>query len=112
MKAFGFLCLFLLIGTSAFMYLGYSSKESTSSNPGNNAATLIVKSRNLKDNHNIDPPNLDEDDSGHVNLQDYRPINPVPSSKASIRPKPVQHGTPLMPYVPKPSPPPHPKQGG
>ncbi|KAI3465274.1 hypothetical protein Pfo_021937 [Paulownia fortunei] len=116
MKAFGFLCLFLLIGTAAFMYLGYSSKGSTSSNPGmvstgDNAMTLIVKSRKLKDN--IDPPSSDQDDAGHVILEDYRPIDPVPSSKASIRPGPIQHGTPLMPYIPKPSPPPsQPKHGG
>lgn len=41
-----------------------------------------------------------------VNLEDYRPIDPVPSSKASIRPGPIQHGTPFLPYIPKPSPPP------
>jgi hypothetical protein len=42
---------------------------------------------------------------GNVNLDDYHPIDPVPSSKASIRPGPIQHGTPLMPYIPRPSPP-------
>lgn len=66
---------------------------------------------NLQDN--VDPHISDQDDSGHVNLEDYRPIDPVPSSKASIRPGPIQHGTPLMPYIPKPSPPPSkPKPGG
>lgn len=39
---------------------------------------------------------------------DYGPIDPVPSSKASVRPGPIQHGTPLMPYLPNPSPPPNP----
>lgn len=62
-------------------------------------------------------PSSDGDDEGHVELEDYRPIDPVPSSKASIRPGPIQHGTPLMPYIPKPcpSPPPpsqQPKHGG
>ncbi|KAJ8448459.1 hypothetical protein Cgig2_022087 [Carnegiea gigantea] len=44
---------------------------------------------------------------GDVSLEDYRPFDPSPSSKASIRPGPIQHGTPLNPYIPtpKPSPP-------
>lgn len=50
--------------------------------------------------------------AGNVNLEDYHPIDPVPSSKASIKPGPIQHGTPLIPYIPKPSPPGHPKPGG
>lgn len=45
---------------------------------------------------------------GNVNLDDYHPIDPVPSSKTSIKPGPIQHGTPLNPYIPRPSPPGHP----
>lgn len=41
--------------------------------------------------------------NAHLNLEDYGPNDPAPSSKASIRPGPIQHGTPLMPYLPKPS---------
>ncbi|KAL3510590.1 hypothetical protein ACH5RR_029991 [Cinchona calisaya] len=41
--------------------------------------------------------NYNKDESGHAELEDYRPIDPVPSSKASIRPGPIQHGTLLMP---------------
>ncbi|KAL3535459.1 hypothetical protein ACH5RR_003920 [Cinchona calisaya] len=47
----------------------------------------------------------DKDESGHAELEDYRPIDPVPGSKASIRPRPIQDGTLLMLYIPKPSPP-------
>lgn len=47
-----------------------------------------------------------KDESEHSELEDYRPIDPVPSSMTSVRPGPIQHGTPLMPYIPKPSPPP------
>ncbi|XP_004290958.1 PREDICTED: uncharacterized protein LOC101309210 [Fragaria vesca subsp. vesca] len=47
--------------------------------------------------------------TGNVNLDDYRPIDPSPSSKASIRPGPIEHNAPLIPYIPKPSlSPPHP----
>lgn len=42
---------------------------------------------------------------GNVNLDDYHPIDPAPSSKTSIRPGPIQHGTPVIPYIPRPSPP-------
>lgn len=59
--------------------------------------------------------NLDIDKTivaGNVNLEDYHPIDPVPSSKASLKPGPIQHGTPLIPFIPKPSPPGHPKPGG
>ncbi|GAB4852304.1 hypothetical protein Ancab_016496 [Ancistrocladus abbreviatus] len=45
---------------------------------------------------------------GDLELEDYRAIDPVPISKA-VRPGPIQHGTPLMPYIPKPSPPNQPK---
>ena len=44
-------------------------------------------------------------DESNIDLQDYHRINPVPSSKASIRPGPIQHGTPLGPYIPKDPPP-------
>ncbi|KAI3860213.1 hypothetical protein MKX03_022519 [Papaver bracteatum] len=40
--------------------------------------------------------------SENVNLEDYSPIDPVPTSKAAIKSAPIQHGTPLMPYIPKP----------
>ncbi|KAK6115788.1 hypothetical protein DH2020_008057 [Rehmannia glutinosa] len=108
MKGFGLLFMFLLIGTAAFMYLGYSSNGSTALNQGmvsigsRKAMALTTKRRKLKGN--IDPSSKNEDDA--VNLEDYRPIDPVPSSTASIRPGPIQHGTPLMPYIPEPSPPP------
>ncbi|KAJ1419077.1 hypothetical protein SESBI_15342 [Sesbania bispinosa] len=42
-------------------------------------------------------------DIGHVTLDDYRPIDPSPSSKASLDPGPIEHGTPLNPYIPNPS---------
>ncbi|KAL9257709.1 hypothetical protein AKJ16_DCAP13371 [Drosera capensis] len=50
---------------------------------------------------------LDENGSEDgMTIEDYRPIDPVPSSKA-VRHGPVQHSTPLLPYIPvKPAPPP------
>ncbi|KAF3642732.1 putative transcription initiation factor TFIID subunit 4b-like [Capsicum annuum] len=55
------------------------------------------------------PSTVDEGEAGKINLEDYRhPMDPVPSSKASVRPGPIEHGTPLMPYIPKQPPPPPP----
>ncbi|KAI3673086.1 hypothetical protein L6452_39196 [Arctium lappa] len=42
--------------------------------------------------------------AGDINLLDYHRNDPVPSSKASINHGPIQHGTPLMPYIPNPPP--------
>ncbi|KAL0366261.1 UNVERIFIED_CONTAM: hypothetical protein Sradi_3516200 [Sesamum radiatum] len=87
MKGFGFLFMLLWIGTADFMRLGCSSKGSTASSPGRHRS-----------------PSKDENDAGFVQLEDYRPIDPVPSSTGSIRPGPIQHDAPLMPYIPEPSP--------
>lgn len=44
--------------------------------------------------------------NGNVEVDDYFNDDPVPSSKAtSLRPGPIEHGTPLMPYIPNPTPP-------
>jgi hypothetical protein len=64
-----------------------------------------------KQENGKNPGSDKKSDVGKVNLDDYRPIDPVPSSKASIRPGPIQHGTPLMPYIPRPSPPSQPNNG-
>ncbi|KAJ6679008.1 hypothetical protein OIU79_018886 [Salix purpurea] len=66
---------------------------------------MATTSRKLKENgYGL---NDDVKTNAHdvVNLEDYNPIDPVPSSKAIIKPGPIVHGTPLNPYIPKPSPP-------
>lgn len=40
-----------------------------------------------------------------LNLDDYHPIDPVPSSKTSVKPGPIEHGAPLLPHMPNPPPP-------
>ncbi|KAK7310786.1 hypothetical protein RJT34_08513 [Clitoria ternatea] len=73
--------------------------------------TLIATSRKLKENDiSIRSSISTKDDNGEVTLNDYNPIDPVPSSsKASVNAGPIEHGSPLNPYiVPKPSPPPRP----
>lgn len=52
-------------------------------------------------------------DMSQVTLTDYNSADPPPNSrtKASLYPGPIQHGSPLIPYIPKPSPPDHPIPG-
>ncbi|XP_009782382.1 uncharacterized protein LOC107809232 [Nicotiana tabacum] len=115
MKAFvGFSVLFLTMVTALVCFVSYG-KEDTSSPPGmsstwqeNNELAITIRSRKLQGN-DYGPStstSTDEGGVGKINLEDYRPIDPVPSSKASVRPGPIQHGTPLMPYIPKQPPPP------
>ncbi|EEF52298.1 uncharacterized protein LOC8288506 [Ricinus communis] len=63
---------------------------------------MTATSRKLKEN-NYYPSTDKKGDTSLLNLDDYHPIDPVPSSKASIKPGPIEHGTPLNPFIPKPS---------
>ncbi|XP_042507700.1 uncharacterized protein LOC122083855 [Macadamia integrifolia] len=69
---------------------------------------IVTPSRKLKDNyHNMHPENMKRN-VGNVNLEDYRPLDPAPSSRSTIKAGPIEHGTPLNPYIPKPGPPSNP----
>ena len=59
-------------------------------------------------------PSTEESKSnlGNLNLADYHPIDPSPSSRAAITSGPIEHGTPIIPYIPKVPPPSPPKQDG
>ncbi|XP_047952163.1 uncharacterized protein LOC125197465 isoform X3 [Salvia hispanica] len=106
MRNLGFLFMLLLIGAAASLYLSFPSKEKTIIDPGSmNVMALTTKRRKVKQ-QGIDHPSKVADVEGSAHLEDYHPIDPTPSSTASIRHGPIQHGTPLMPYIPEPSPPP------
>ncbi|CAN6296072.1 unnamed protein product [Urochloa humidicola] len=42
----------------------------------------------------------------NIRTDDYQPVDPSPSTKANIRPGPIEHGAPILPYVPRYPPPP------
>uniref|UniRef100_A0A8R7UAY2 Uncharacterized protein n=1 Tax=Triticum urartu TaxID=4572 RepID=A0A8R7UAY2_TRIUA len=67
--------------------------------------TAELNGRRLKESGQ-DVTNRKTRDLQDVKADDYQPIDPSPSSKASIRPAPIEHGTPLLPYVPRYPPPP------
>lgn len=51
-------------------------------------------------------------DGAVMDMEDYSPIDPVPASKKSVRAGPIDHGTPVIPYLPDPATPNPPKPGG
>ncbi|KAK2452620.1 hypothetical protein QL285_000396 [Trifolium repens] len=69
--------------------------------------TSIAVTRKLKENIHTIKSNEKINKGNQVTLDDYNPINPSPStSKHNVHPGPIQHGAPLMPFIPKPPPPP------
>ncbi|XP_041025324.1 uncharacterized protein LOC121265702 [Juglans microcarpa x Juglans regia] len=123
MKVSGLCVLFLVLGTD-FLFLNFSSGIRTGSFifpemvfaqlAGGDAMPMTTASRRLKDNdHNSRSEKKHRQIGRDVNLDDYHPIDPVPSSKAFFKPGPIEHGTdPLMPYIPRPSRPPTPPENG
>ncbi|XWS24133.1 hypothetical protein CRYUN_Cryun28dG0074500 [Craigia yunnanensis] len=110
MKVPGIWVFFFVVGTALLVF----TFSSSSSIPGmefsqtGDGTSIAGTSRKLKGN-GYNPSN---EKKSNVDLEDYHPIDPVPNSKASIKPGPIEHGSPLIPYIPKPSPPSNPKIGG
>ncbi|CAN6682254.1 unnamed protein product [Malus baccata var. baccata] len=106
--ASGFWVLPFVLATVLVFFLSVSSSRNGSLFPDSifnhhaDGPKMIVRNRKLKESGN----------AGNVNLDDYQPIDPSPSSKASIKPGPIEHGAPIIPYIPKPSPPARPNPGG
>ncbi|KAF7050120.1 hypothetical protein CFC21_058526 [Triticum aestivum] len=90
----------LLLGAS---FSARSTVKSSASDPTYGTAEL--NGRRLKESRH-DVTDRKTRNLQDVKTDDYQPIDPSPSSKASIRPAPIEHGTPLLPYVPRYPPPP------
>ncbi|PPR84405.1 hypothetical protein GOBAR_AA36312 [Gossypium barbadense] len=116
MKVPGIWVFFFVIGTALFVFAFSSSSIPAALEDGLgmeflqhvDGTSMSETSRKLKGS-GYSPSN---EKKSNVDVDDYDPIDPVPSSKASIKPGPIEHGSPLIPYIPKPSPPDHPKIGG
>ncbi|KAK2452619.1 TWS1 protein precursor [Trifolium repens] len=67
--------------------------------------TPIAINRKLKENVHRIESNERVNIGDQVTLEDYNPIDPSPDVAKNVNPGPIQHGTPLMPFIPKPSPP-------
>ncbi|KAI4993176.1 uncharacterized protein LOC123449381 [Hordeum vulgare subsp. vulgare] len=90
----------LLLGTS---FSARSTVESSASD--SDYGTAQLNGRRLKESGH-DVTNRKTRNLQDVKTDDYQPIDPSPSSKASIRPGPIEHGTPILPYMPRFPPPP------
>nr|XP_043618550.1 uncharacterized protein LOC122590291 [Erigeron canadensis]XP_043618551.1 uncharacterized protein LOC122590291 [Erigeron canadensis] len=102
-KGFGLWILFFVFGTALLFFF-------LSSLPPPTAGDHLVHQKKImyltKPIRKLKEENHDENANGNMDVDDYLPNDPVPSSKAtSLRPGPIEHGTPLMPYIPKPAPP-------
>ncbi|CAH9131949.1 unnamed protein product [Cuscuta epithymum] len=113
MKSFGcFSVLLFMAGTAFTCKLSHSTIGTFFLIPG--AMALPLQGNNIMDttidmkmkgSRNVRSRNDQDGDIMH--MEDYGPMDPVPSSsKASVKPGPIQHGAPLLPYIPSPSPPP------
>ncbi|KAL9415294.1 hypothetical protein AB3S75_043557 [Citrus x aurantiifolia] len=113
MKVVGFWVLLQLTeATLMFLFLNCSSAQDMSTPKSNSkdnvaATTSII---DLTDRSNtVTQGKFIE---GSINLEDYHQIDPVPSSSAAVTSGPIEHGSPLMPYIPKLPPPHHPRHYG
>ncbi|WVY92148.1 hypothetical protein V8G54_037662 [Vigna mungo] len=110
MKVSGFFALLLVVGAT-LMSFNFLIPTSASGSPGTNygdKATQIAVNRKLKENGNkVESGISNNGDMSEVILTDYNGVDPPPNSraKASLYPDPIQHGSPLIPNIPKPSPP-------
>ncbi|KAK7376953.1 hypothetical protein VNO80_02373 [Phaseolus coccineus] len=112
MKVSGLFALLLVVVATVMFYniLGPTGASTISdlveTNHGDKAKRIAV-SRKLKENGIESGIN----NMGGVTLTDYGVVDPVPNSSKAIQSGPIEYGSPLNPYIPKPSPPDHPKPG-
>ncbi|KAL6013136.1 hypothetical protein ACLOJK_003628, partial [Asimina triloba] len=57
------------------------------------STNAMVTNRKLKENGYGQSGGMKNLGSDNLNLEDYRPVDPVPSSKAASRARPIEHGT-------------------
>ncbi|XP_022156704.1 uncharacterized protein LOC111023285 [Momordica charantia] len=123
MKLFRFSSVILFVLHTSLLVLYFSSNINASSNsdmaPNHRhlesnerlSASPLNRKLKLQDKQHSSPMRRNTH-TGDVNLYDYRPVDPVPSSKRSIKHGPIEHGSPLIPYIPNPSPSPQHQPGG
>ncbi|TXG64145.1 hypothetical protein EZV62_011139 [Acer yangbiense] len=99
MALFWVFMMLALAHTAVFTLLTSSTASSDHdkfSHIGKDSVTPTISIRELMEGRNTPRKN----NKGSVNLDDYRPNDPVPGSSA-VTSGPIEHGTPLMPYIPK-----------
>ncbi|KAG6761313.1 hypothetical protein POTOM_034527 [Populus tomentosa] len=124
MSVFGFWALILIAGTACLSSTCSSSHEFRSSVLDRVALTghlnfprtedSITATTSFKEpkegcySQRISSEGIQKD---NINMEGYSKIDPTPKSTATIVSRPIEHGTPLIPYIPGPTLLDHPKQG-
>ncbi|KAG6469121.1 uncharacterized protein LOC122035007 [Zingiber officinale] len=116
----------ILVAGASFAFLSFNTMVLNGAGPAladstvtviplqGRSAVIIFSNRKRKDNryHTVNIRN--DKDLASINKADYPHYDPPPSSRAIIDHGPIEHGTPLMPYIPRSTPPPppfHPNRG-
>lgn len=97
------LLIFAFVGGNLLMGIASNARSAkNSTDPGH--GSIELNGRKLKERYTFTISKT----RGLENIRtdDYQPVDPSPSSKATVRPGPIEHGTPLLPYVPQYPPPP------
>ncbi|KAM0936742.1 hypothetical protein DsansV1_C26g0191831 [Dioscorea sansibarensis] len=116
MRPLSFWCIFLLAGVTVVLLSlnGIYTSDSAFTDHGlgttisNRYSSLKKINRKLKERDFEIVITRGERILIGFDLDDYPHVDPVPSSKATIKNGPIEHGTPVMPYIPQPTPPSHP----
>ncbi|KAJ0009994.1 hypothetical protein Pint_33798 [Pistacia integerrima] len=93
-------CVFLIISAS-------SNHDMNSFISGNGVTAITSVSEPTEGSNTWSKINQD-----HMNLEDYQPVDPTPRSSAAITSGLIEQGTPVMPYIPKLTPPNSPQPDG
>ncbi|MED6132243.1 hypothetical protein PIB30_017319 [Stylosanthes scabra] len=109
MQVHGFRALTFLLFLAAATFILFSNFTTLIAQPGNHGDTdpttliAVAVSRKLKENER-----KSKKEGGWVSVDDYGDASPVPTGAgdSSVRPAPIEHGTPLRPYIPRAPPPP------
>ncbi|KAL6867636.1 hypothetical protein ACP4OV_015660 [Aristida adscensionis] len=108
MKRHSVLALAILSFVWGNMFMGVCSNTGSSPNSDPGHGSTDLEGRRLKDRYTSTVRKTR--DLENIRTDDYQPVDPSPSSKANITPGPIEHGTPILPYIPQyPPPPSHPK---
>ncbi|XP_061958683.1 uncharacterized protein LOC133679955 [Populus nigra] len=110
MSVFGFWALILLAGT-ACLSSTYSSSHDLNFPKTEDSITATTSFKEPKEGCYSQRISSEEIQKDNINMEGYSKIDPAPKSTATIVSRPIEHGTPLIPYIPGPTLLDHPKQG-
>ncbi|KAJ1298213.1 hypothetical protein BS78_01G436500 [Paspalum vaginatum] len=97
------LLIFTFVGGNLLMGVVFNARSAKnySRDPGH--GSIKPNGRRIKEPYTFTVPTRGLE---NIRTDDYQPVDPSPSSKATIRPGPIEHDAPILPYVPQYPPPP------